>query len=173
METRAQLAVSNQQALRFFFEHLRDVTELTEPPERELLYNASLLAHFATTSTASVDTFPPCPTSLSNVFDLFVMDRSQADDPEIMEAAGSQCLLLTGFFLDQQRTRHQVDWYATLGAGFYERAARVSRDRSRSQMLAVMARRFPYWREQQHRLAIDLREAPLVIPVQPRTKWAC
>jgi hypothetical protein len=102
--------------------------------------------------------------NLSTVFDLFVMDRSTAGDPEIMEAAASQCLLLTGFFLDQQKRRHAVDWYAALGMSFYARAAAGTRDRARAAMMAVMARRFAYWREQQHRLAIELREAPLLLP---------
>lgn len=168
METRADLAVTNQQALRFFFEHLRDVTEPSEPPQGELLYNASVLAHFATTSTASPETFPPCPVSLSTVFDLFVLDRSQASDPEILEAAGSQCLILTGFFRDQQRGRHAVDWYARLGMAFYDRASRATHNHARSAMMAAMARRFAYWREQQHRLAIELREAPLLIVSPPR-----
>jgi hypothetical protein len=87
-----------------------------------------------------------------------------------MEAAASQCLLLTGFFLEQQRRRHQVEWYAALGASFYERAARRSRDRARAAMLGAMAAHFSYWREQQHRLAIELREAPLVIPVPPDSR---
>lgn len=173
METRTQLAVTNQQALRFFFEHLRDLTEPTDPPVPELLYNASVLAHFATTSTTSRDVFPPCPTSLGTVFDVFVLDQSQAADSEVMEAAASQCLLLTGFFLDQQKARHQVEWFATLGMSFYLRAAAASHDRTRAAMMAVMARRFSYWRAQQHRLAIDLREAPLLINVPidvPKTR---
>ena len=106
MDTREWLGVTNQQALRFFFEHLRDVAP-AEPPAGELLYNASILAHFATTSTASTNTFPPSPTHLTFVFDVFVMDRSQHTDPDIMEAAGSQCLVLTGFFPDQQERQDQ------------------------------------------------------------------
>lgn len=164
MDTREQLGVTNLQALQFFFEHLRDVTDDAEPPRDELLYNASVLAHFASTSTNSSDTFPSCPTSLMTVFDLFVMDRTQPhDDPDIMEAAASQCLLLTGFFQDQQRRRHRVEWYASLGMAFYDRAAHATRDRARARMMTVMARRFAYWQEQQHRLAADLRDAPRLI----------
>ena len=42
------LAVTSGQALRFFFERLQDVSDADHPPAGELLYNASLLAHFAT-----------------------------------------------------------------------------------------------------------------------------
>jgi hypothetical protein len=161
------LAVTKGQALRFFFERLRDVVE-DAPPDDELLYNASVLAHFATTSTVSTTDFPPSPTNLTLVFDLFVLDRSQHTDPEIMEAAGSQCLLLTGFFQDQLRHRHNVEWYGGLGADFYDSAAHLGRDRARKRLMETMADRFGYWRRQHHRLASELRdEWRLIRPERP------
>jgi len=152
------LGVTNAQALRFFFERLRDVAGEDAAPESELLYNASVLAHFATTSISSTTDFPPSPASLSTVFDVFVLDRSQHTDPDIMEAAGSQCLMLTGFFQDQLRRRHNVDWFANLGARFYISAALLSRDAARIRLLRRMGARFGYWRKQQRRLAKELRE---------------
>ena len=152
------LGVTNAQALRFFFERLRDVAGEDTAPESELLYNASVLAHFATTSIASTTDFPPSPASLSTVFDVFVLDRSQHTDPDIMEAAGSQCLMLTGFFQDQLKRRHNVDWFAHLGARFYISAALLSRDATRIRLLRRMGARFGYWRKQQRRLAKELRE---------------
>jgi hypothetical protein len=163
METRDFLGVTNRQAFQFFFEHLRDVTDTAEPPTGELLYNASVLAHFATTSTASLDSFPACPTSLATVFDVFVMDRSQHLDPDILEAAAAQCLLLTGFFHDQQKRRHQVSWFAGLGMAFYARAAVLGRDSARAQLMNTMARRFEFWRVHHHRLARELRDEPRLI----------
>ena len=162
MDAYPWLAVTNGQALRFFFEHLREVTEDDEAPEPELLYNASVLAHFATTSTASLE-FPGAPATLTTVFDLFVMDRSQHVDPEIMEAAASQCLLLTGFFGAQLNGRHNVDWYAGLGASFYGRAAAHGASRSRAAMMRTMAGRFMFWRRQQARLARELRDFPRLL----------
>jgi hypothetical protein len=157
------LGVTNQQALQFFYERLVDVTDDSDPPRDELLYNASVLAHFATTSIAS-ETFPACPASLSTVFDLYVLDREAlAHDPGIVEAAASQCLLLTGFFQEQQRARHQIGWYTDLGSSFFARAARLSADARRGRLMAVMARRFTFWREQQRQLAVELRESPLLI----------
>ena len=164
------LAVTNGQALRFFYERLRDVVHERPVPgasDEELLYNASVLAHFATTSTASVTDFPPSPVNLSTVFDVFVMDRSQHVDPEVMEAAGSQCLMLTGFFQDQLRRRHNVEWYAGLGADFYDSAAHLSRDLARVRLLGRMSAHFEFWRRQQRRLAAELRDEPLLIHVRP------
>ncbi len=162
METNPWLAVTNGQALRFFFEHLRDVSEPDEAPESEVLYNASVLAHYATTSTASLE-FPGTPASLGTVFDLFVMDRSQQADPGIMEAAASQCLLMTGFFAPQLAARYNVDWYASLGAGFYGRAASHGTDGARVAMMRTMAVRFPYWRKKHSHLARELRDMPKVL----------
>lgn len=162
MDAHPWLAVTHRQALQFFFEHLRDVSEDDPAPEGELLYNASVLAHFATTSTATVE-FPGTPTALHAVFDLFVMDRSQHADPDIMEAAGSQCLLLTGFFGSQLDSRHNVNWYASLGAGFYGQAAAHGTDRARAAMMRTMAARFTFWRKQQTRLARELREMPRLV----------
>jgi hypothetical protein len=165
MDTREWLGVTDRQAFRFFVAHLTDVTDMAEPPANELLYNASVLAHFATTSTASQESFPACPTSLMTVFDLFVMDRSQQFDADIMEAAGSQCLLLTGFFQDQQKHRHQLGWYAELGRGFYGRAAASGKDPARSRLMGAMARHFGFWRVHLHRLAVELRDEPRLISV--------
>jgi hypothetical protein len=163
MQTGDWLAVTQAQALRFFFERLRDVVDEDEVPSSELLYNASVLAHFATTSASATGPFPVCPTSLTTVFDLFVLDKSQHVDPEIMEAAASQCLFLTGFFQDQLRSRHNLAWYASLGAGFYDSAAEYGSDRARSRMMERMAARFEYWRRQQNKLAHELRDWPKLI----------
>ena len=163
MYTQQWLAVTNAQVLRFFIEHLREVSEDTVAPERELLYNASVLAHFATTSTVNDVDFPRTPTSLAEVFDVFVLDQSQHTDPEIMEAAGAQCLLLTGFFGAQLRGRHNIHWYARLGASFYDRAARYGQDPARAGVMRAMAGRFGFWRVQQARLARDLHEFPKLV----------
>lgn len=164
MDAGLSLSVSDTQALQFFYEHLKDVSD-DEPdvPAGELLYNASILAHFATTSTATATTFPPAPTSLDAFFDLFVLDRSRHTDPEILEAAASQCLVLTGFFRDQARGRHNLRWFAAVGAGFFDSASHVAPDQGRQRMMASMARHFDAWRRRQHRLARELRDRPRLV----------
>ena len=61
--------------------------------------------------------------NLSAVFDHFVFDTTLLHDSLMMETAGAQCLLLAGFFEDQMRRRHNIRWYAELGASFFSRAA--------------------------------------------------
>lgn len=163
METWPWLGVTERQALQFFFEHLKDVSDADHPPEAELLYNASVLAHFATTSTGSTDAFPAAPSNLTAVLDVFVLDRSQHRDPAIMEAAASQILILTGFFADQSRRRHNLTWFAAMGAGFYDRAASHGADHKRARLMEAMADHFDYWRSRHHRLARELRDQPRLI----------
>jgi hypothetical protein len=68
------LASDHQQTLEFFIVGLRDVPEPTVARE-ELLYNASVLTHYAQVSTqAGVEW--PAPASLSEVFDHFVTDTT-------------------------------------------------------------------------------------------------
>src|SRR4051812_38851772 len=96
------LSSDPRETLQFFFSGLRDVTSGEPIDEGEVLYNASVLAHFASTSTHTTGSLPT-PTSLSDVFDRFIIDTSWRDDPELLELAAGQCLLLTGFFADQLR----------------------------------------------------------------------
>lgn len=154
------LGVSTQHTLRFFFEQLGDVADEPVRPRAEFLYNASVLAHYATTSTALSGAALPAPASLSTVFDTFVLDRSQQTDPDLLESAAAQCLLLTGFFEAQQRQRHNIRWYADLGAEFYAAAGRRHRHRTRARMMWTMAEHFDHWRRTHARLAAHLRDTP-------------
>ena len=84
---RELLATDRRQALEFFFLGLKDVSDPTVD-RRELLYNASVLAHYAQVSThAEVDW--PAPANLSAVFDHFVADTTLRHDSLMMETAGA------------------------------------------------------------------------------------
>jgi hypothetical protein len=159
MHPRQWLAVTSGQALRFFFERLKDVSDEAGPPVGELLYNASVLAHFASTSTAA-STGLPTPNTLADVFDRFVIDTSFRDDPELLELAGGQILLLTGFFADQLKSRFNLNWYGELGAGFYGTCALLSRSPAHREMMLHMAGRFEYWRSSHLKLSRELRDLP-------------
>src|SRR5689334_17693349 len=93
------IATDHRQTLEFFVCELRDVSEPSVDRE-ELLYNASVLAHFAQTSTAAAGDLP-APSHLGDLFDRFVIDSAMHGDPDMMETAAAQCLLLAGFFEDQ------------------------------------------------------------------------
>jgi len=153
---RELLSADHRQALEFFFVGLKDVSE-PAVDHQELLYNASLLAHFAQTSTqTTVDL--PTPTNLIAVFDAFVADTTLQQDSLMMETAGAQCLLMTGFFEDQMRRRHNIRWYAGLGAGFFSMAAAQAPSPEKAKLLDTMARSFEPWRQRHAKLSRELHD---------------
>ena len=140
---REVLAIDRRQTLEFFVVGLQDVSEPTVD-RQELLYNASVLAHYAQVSTQP-DVDVPAPANLSVVFDHFVCDTTLLHDSLMMETAGAQCLVLAGFFEDQMRQRHNIRWYAELGASFFSRAAVQEPSPPKARLLDAIARRFvPY-----------------------------
>lgn len=150
------LATTHRQTLEFFFLGLKDVCE-EEVDRQELLYNASVLAHYAQVSTqAMIDL--PTPAHLGAVFDHFVWSETMQQDPAMMEAAGAQCLLLAGFFEDQMRRRHNIRWYSQLGAGFFNRASTQEHSEPKARLLGTLARHFEPWRQRHARLSRELRD---------------
>lgn len=158
---RELVATSHQQTLEFFFLGLQDLCEPTVD-RQELIYNASVLAHYAQVSThATADL--PVPANLGVVCDHFVLDTTLRQDGPLLETAGAQCLLLAGFFEDQMRRRHNIRWYAELGAGFFSRAAVQEASPHKARLLAMIGRRFEPWRQCHARLSRALRDQPYVI----------
>jgi len=154
------LAIDDRRALEFFVLRLQDVIESTVDRE-ELLYNASVLAHYSLVSTQPGVDGPP-PANLGAVFDRFV--STGPSDSSTMETAGAQCLLLTGFFEDQMRRRYNIRWYAELGAGFFSRAALDERSPRKARLLDAIARRFEPWRQRHAQLSRELRNQSYLLP---------
>lgn len=163
---RELLATDHRQALDFFVQRLKDVSG-PGIDQQELFYNASVLAHYAQVSTqATVDL--SAPANLSAIFDHFVVDSTVVADSVMMETAGAQCLVLAGFFEDQLRRRHNIRWYAELGAGFFSRAAAREASPHKAQLLDTIARHFEAWRRRQARLSRVLRDEPFLLPPTTR-----
>jgi hypothetical protein len=156
------LASGHRQTLEFFVTGLRDVTEQPVDPG-ELYYNASVLAHYAQTSTATTEGFPT-PTSLASVFDQFVLTAAEwGEHSAVMESAATQCLILAGFFEDQSKRRHSIQWYSQLGAGFFARAARGEGSSPKAALLMALSEQFEPWRQRHARLSRELRDQRLLI----------
>jgi hypothetical protein len=163
---RELLATDHRQALEFFFQRLTDISG-PGVDQRELLYNASVLAHYAQVSTWAGFELS-APANLSAVFDHFVFDATLAQDRVMLETAGAQCLVLAGFFEDQMRRRHNVRWYAQIGATFLSRAAAREPSPHKAQLLYAIAKSFEVWRQRHARLGRDLRDQPfLLTPPEP------
>lgn len=162
---RELLETDERRALEFFVVGLRDVSEPTVDGQ-ELLYNASVLAHYAQVSTSATNDIP-APSSLADVFDRFLSDASVRQDAHMMETAGAQCLLLAGFFEGQMRRRHNIRWYASLGAGFFSRAALQEASPAKAQLLSAISRGFEPWRKRHARLGRELRDQAYLLRTTP------
>jgi hypothetical protein len=158
---RELLAVDERRTLEFFVTGLQDVCD-GGVDRQELLYNASVLAHYALVSTGCT-TDMPAPATLLNVFDQFVIDETMTDDTQLLETAAAQCLLLAGFFEDQARRRHNIEWYASLGASFFSRAAARERSARKASLLDTLSRHFEPWRRRHARLGRELRDTPYLL----------
>ena len=153
---RELLASDHRLTFEFFYKGLQELADPTVDGQ-ELLYNASVLAHYAQVSTQATAEMP-APATLSAVFDQFVCDPTIQHDSGMMEIAGTQCLLLAGFFEDQMRHRHSIRWYSGLGAGFFCRAAVLEDSQKKAQLLHTISRHFEPWRRRHARLSRELRE---------------
>ncbi len=157
------LSTTERETIQFFFSELRDITEGVD--QKQLLYMSSVLAHFALVSTATTSGIS-APHTLVDVLDNFVLNSALHDDSYMMENAGAQCLLLTGFFSSQMRRRHNIRWYADLGAGFFMRASRLAEHNKRAELLEAVSNNFEPWRVTCSRLHEELRVKPYLITVQ-------
>jgi len=61
------------------------------------------------------------------------------------------------------RRRHNIRWYAELGAGFFSRAATREASPHKARLLNTIASHFEAWRERQARLSRVLRDQPFLI----------
>lgn len=165
---RELIAVDERRALEYFVAGLQEVCGGTDVDRHELLYNASVLAHYAQVSTHA-DLDMPAPSALGEIFDHFVIESSVPCDGLIMETAGAQCLLLTGFFENQMRGRYNLRWYAELGAGFFIRAAEQQRSTHKARLLKMVGRHFEPWRQRHARLGRELRDQVYLLPPTPPT----
>ena len=158
------LGTGERQTLEFFFLRLKEVSEPTVD-HQELLYNASVLAHYARVSTHSaVDLATPA--TLGEVFEHFVFDTSLRNDGAMMEAAGAQCLLLAGFFQDQMCRRHDIHWYAEPRRGILQPSGRSGTVAAESAVCwRAIAAGFEPWRQRHARLRRELRDQPYLLKV--------
>lgn len=157
MRFRDLLGVDSLATLDFFHTSLKEESADARVSQAETLYVASILASYAQTSRYDAVSLPPFA-SLSDVFDMFVMRKDAMSDPELLEIAGAQSLLLAGFFRDQARARHNVEWYDQLGTSFYERATHYADDRDRSELFGRLAVTFPLWTGICNRVSRTLQE---------------
>ncbi len=152
------LAVDETRAFNFFSDSLSDVLggERGRVPRDEFLHVTSVLAHYAFVGQGS-PSYLPLPLTLRHVYDAFVADGQTWADPELMETAAAQTLILSGYFAGGMRRRHHLGTYVDWGRSFYGRAALASTGR-RQALFEGMSQHFPEWRDHLERLHVQLWE---------------
>jgi hypothetical protein len=160
------LNVSDECALRFFFNGLREVSGPDVPLE-EIPYPASVLAHYSLTSITTSSYEVPTPANLTDVFENFVLwdlDKGCPSlDQELLEQAGSQILFLVGFFPKQMSRRHNLRWWMALGQDFYKRSSECSIWPTRELTLRRMSKDFVNWTLRFEKLQEEFRDRPYII----------
>jgi hypothetical protein len=144
------LGIDSNQTIQFFLAYLKDEITSAEVTSAETVYVASILAHYAQTSRYDTTYMSPSG-SLYDILDDFVLPTltneasSGLQDPEILEVAGSQTLLLVGFFRDQMKKTHNLGWYDSLGRSFFSRAGNNAKESKKRYLLYGVAEHFPLW----------------------------
>src|SRR5437868_4347522 len=112
--------------LNFFFQYLQDDVGGILPQD-QIIYAASVLAHYAQTSCGA-DYEVPAPRTLIEIFDRYILEGvyHRSKDHETLEFAGAEILFLNGFFRKQMSRRHNIAYFDGLGRMFYARASYYS-----------------------------------------------
>jgi len=158
------VGVDSERAFRFFLASLRETAATERLKDDEMLYVASILAHYSQTSRFDT-TAQPCLANLTEVFDNFVLQTIRLTDSDILEFGGSQVLLFAGFFRDQMRARHNVNWYDQVGQSLYEKASHHSKDRKKRELFDRLSESLPAWTIVCRNVHRTLRENRLLLKV--------
>jgi hypothetical protein len=96
---------------------------------------------------------------LTQIAEMMMRQLTSAKNPLWMESAGAHILLYAGFFQDQNKHRHNIDFYSAMGRECYLMAA-VGK---RAKMMKLMATGFPQYLFHLANLHQHLRESRYLI----------
>ncbi len=135
--------VDSAQTFNFFSTGLREEVGDKKCRPDEMLYVASVLAHYAQTSCHETGPLA-IPKSPVDFFDNFIFG-GHVNDPESLEIGGSQVILFAGFFRDQIARRHNVRWYDQIGQSFYEKASQRVKGVNKRELFGRLSESLPMW----------------------------
>jgi len=143
--------VTEEHALNFWASHLHEVMggdQWSRIRDSTGVYIASILGHFCLQSVdrplALSPDYNPADhefrqfADLTQIAELMMRQLTSARNPLWMESAGAHILLYAGFFQRQNRGRHNIEFFATLGRECYLMAAVGKRER----IMTLMAENF-------------------------------
>ena len=141
--------VTEERALNFWASHLHDTIgprQWSQIRDSTGVYLASVLGHFCLQSFDRIailsDDYSPGDqefrqfTDLTQIAELMMQQLTSARNPLWMESAGAHILLYAGFFHDQNKNRHNIEFYSQLGRECYLMAAVGKRERIMKLMAA-------------------------------------
>jgi hypothetical protein len=135
--------VTEEGALNFWASHLHETIgseQWSQIRDSTGVYLASVLGHFCLQSVDRMEILSPdySPSDvefrqfadLTQIAELMMRQLTSAKNPLWMESAGAHILLYAGFFQDQNKNRHNIEFYSTMGRECYLMAAAGKRERT-------------------------------------------
>jgi hypothetical protein len=133
------------------------------------VYLASVLGHFCLQSMDRIEVlstdYSPADhefrqfADLTQIAEHMMRQLTSASNPLWMESAGAHILIYAGFFQDQNKNRHNIDFFSTLGRECYLMAA-VGK---RAKMMKAIAAEFSQYLFHLCSLHRHLRESRYII----------
>jgi len=143
--------VTEERALNFWASHLHETIgseQWSQIRDSTGVYLASVLGHFCLQSVDRMEIlssdYSPNDSEfrqfadLTQIAELMMRQLTSAKNPLWMESAGAHILLYAGFFQNQNKDRHNIEFYSTMGRECYLMAA-VGK---RAGIMKLMARGF-------------------------------
>ena len=143
--------VTEERALNFWASHLEDamgISRWAQIRDSTGVYLASVLGHFCLQSMDRLAVLSPDYSpddgefrqfaDLTQIAEMMMQQLTSAKNPVWMESAGAHILLYAGFFQSQNRHRHNIEFFATIGRDCYRMAAVGKREK----MMKLMAAEF-------------------------------
>src|SRR5271155_6112617 len=164
--------VTEERALNFWASNLHEAIgseRWSQISDSTGVYLASVLGHFCLQSLDRNEVLSPDYNpddqefrqfaDLTQIAELMMRQLTSAKNPLWMESAGAHILLYAGFFQTQNKHRHNIDFYSTLGRECYLMAAVGKREK----IMKLMARGFDQYLFHLANLHRHLRESRYVI----------
>lgn len=164
--------VTEERALNFWASHLHETIgskRWAQICNSTGVYLASVLGHFCLQSVDRMEVLSPdySPNELefrqfadlTQIAELMMRQLTSAKNPLWMESAGAHILLYAGFFQHQNKHRHNIEFYSSMGRECYLMAAVGNR----AKMMKLMAAGFNQYLFHLANLQQHLRESRYLI----------
>ena len=164
--------VTEERALNFWASHLHEAMgskRWSQISDSTGVYLASVLGHFCLQPLDRMevlsDDYSPGDqefrqfADLTQIAELMMRQLTSAKNPRWMESAGAHILLYAGFFQNQNKGRHNIEFFSAMGRECYMMAAVGKREKT----MKLMAAGFHQYLECLAKLHRDLRESRYLI----------